>query len=939
MSNFLYLLQSTSKSSSKMQRVSGRFFIYVAAAFLLLPGWLFANTAPANIDSLKNMLTQTRNGDRIKTYVELVKNLRNIDPAAGIHYAKEAYKMPDIASYELLMAQLINEEGVCYRKLNLPEKALELHFVALKVFEQKNDSMGIAFSLANIGNVYQQIGEFEKALDHHFKSLFLKEHLKDDSQVAYSQNSIGLVLLDMKEYRRALDFFISAMAIHKKNNDLLRLADVYASIGKVMTALNRFDDAQQYLEQSLAFHDKTGNLYSKASVLNQMANLLFIQKKYIKALQYLEEAENIGLSINSKGILHNNFKLQKDIYKLLNKPEKALYYADETSRLRDSLFSERRYHEITELQVKYETQKLDSQNEILRLRLVENDYRLKYVIAGAFILLLSVIVLVFINRLMVNYKNKKNLERLNLELETRVDERTEQLYREIKEKQDTYNILKESQQHLKGIYDTSPFGIAVTNTDGRIIHTNRRLTESTGIPAKEFLDSTWLRHILNEDRKKVEMTWQNAHKSGEAVADLNFRIRNEKLVRWIRLKAAPLNNDGEFTGLVVVMENITETKKFESDLIKAKNKAEESDHLKSAFLANMSHEIRTPMNAILGFSDLLASDEYENDEKKEFVEMIRSSGKVLLNLINDIIDISKIEAGELKIQNTEFNLKELLDTLFFTFRQQLNLCQKHDIRLILNAGDETDQPLIQSDKMRLNQIFTNLLSNALKFTQHGEIEFGVIPIGDNYQFFVKDSGIGIPEEKLDVIFQRFRQADDSHTRLFGGTGLGLAITKNLTQLLGGTIWVESVVGKGSAFYFTLPAPATSHINEPHFLNLENKIILVAEDVETNFTLIQRMFRSTNATILHASSGLIAVDMALAHKPDLILMDIQMPEKDGIEAMKEIKKAEPRQQIIAVSAFSLTEDGDKYIRMGFDSYLSKPISTGKLIEASRIFLNS
>lgn len=922
-----------------MHKVSARFVLFFAVILIHLPPGRSATTYSPHIDSLINSIAKTHHAEKIETYIHLIKDLRNIDPAAGIRFAKEAYKLPDIDNYVLLKARLINEEGVCFRKLNLPEKALELHFEALKIFEANKDTMGIAFSLANIGNVYHQIGEYDKALDHHFKSLFLKEHLNDDNQIAYSQTAIGLVLLDMKDYRRALDFFISAMAIHKKNNNLPRLADTYASIGKVMTMLNRFTDVQSYLEQSLEIHSKIGNLYGKASVLNQMANLLVIQQKYEEALKYLEESEEIGRKINSKAILHYNFKLQKEIYKSLKKADRALHYAEEASRIRDSLFTERQYHEINELQVRYETQKLDAENEILRLRLIENDYRLKYVTAGTFIFILLIAILVFINRLAVNSRNKKNLEKLNQELETRVEERTEQLYKEIKEKQDTYNILKENQQHLKGIYDTSPFGIAVTNTDGRILHTNSRLSESTGIPAKEFLDSTWLRHILNEDRKKVEMTWQNAHKSGEAVANLNFRIRNEKFVRWIRLKAAPLSNDGEFTGLVVVMENITETKKFESDLIKAKNKAEESDHLKSAFLANMSHEIRTPMNAILGFSDLLSSDEYENDEKKEFVEMIRSSGKVLLNLINDIIDISKIEAGELKIQNTEFNLKELLDSLFQTFRQQLNLVQKNNIRLILNANEQNSELLIFSDKLRLNQIFTNLLSNAVKFTQSGEIEFGVIPVGDNYQFFVKDSGIGIPEDKLDVIFQRFRQADDSHTRLFGGTGLGLAITKNLTQLLGGAIWVESVPGKGSAFYFTLPAPSLPSTNSAANLNLETKTILLAEDVDTNFTLIQRMFRPTEANILHASNGLIAVDMALKHKPDLILMDIQMPEKDGIEAMKEIKKTNPQQQIIAVSAFSLSEDAEKFIKMGFDSYLSKPISMSKLMEVTRIFLLS
>ncbi len=919
-----------------MQRVFGQVCFFVATLSLLLPASLRAN-APNTIDSLKTALDNTNYAEKIKTYIELIKALRNIDPAAGIHYAKEAYKLPNIDGYVLLKAQLINEEGVCYRKLNLSEKALELHFQALKVFEEKNDSMGMAFSFANIGQVYQQIGEYDKSLDNHFKSLYLKEHLKDESQIAYSQNAIGNVLLDKKEYRRALDFFISSMAIRKKQNDKERLADVYANIGKVMTLLNRYADAQYYLELSLASTNDVENAFGHAVALNQLANIFVTQKQYDKALQYLQRAEAIGLSMDNKAILNYNYKLQKECYKILNKPEKALYYAEEGARMRDSLFTERRYHELAELQVKYETQKLDSENEILRLRLSQSSYQIKYVVGGAVITILLIILFVFYYRLTINAKNKKKLEELNQNLEAKVNERTLQLTHEIVEKQNAFNSLKENQQYLKGIYETSPFGIAVTHKEGKITQTNHQLSAATKIADNDFMDSSWFRHILIDDRKKVEQAWQKAHKTGNTIDNLIFRTRTNNLIQWIHLKGAPFFIDEQFSGMVVVMENITENKVFENELINAKNKAEESDHLKSAFLANMSHEIRTPMNAILGFSDLLSSKEYDESEKQEFINIIRSSGKVLLNLINDIIDISKIEAGELKIQNTQFNLNHLLNELNQTFKQQLSSGEKNKIRLIFNSTHAIENCDFYSDRLRLHQIFTNLLSNSLKFTQSGEIEFGLIPIGEYYQFFVKDTGIGIPEEKLDLIFQRFRQADDSHTRIFGGTGLGLAITRSLIQLLGGSIWVESVVGKGSAFYFTLPAPdVLPKVESPM---LDQKTILIVEDVKYNFDLMQRMFQHSNATILHAANGLIAIDMALEYKPDFILMDIQMPEKDGIETMKEIKKHLPKQPIIAVSAFALSEDSEKFTRLGFDAYLSKPVSMNKLMEAVKLFVNT
>ncbi len=892
---------------------------------------------PQKVDSLERLLPVREGIEKALLYIDLVASIRNIDPAQGINYAKEALKLPEFQNNALLRAQLINEQGVCYRKLNIPEKALELHLQSLKLFEDKHDSTGIAFTLANIGNVYHLLGNVEKALDNHFRSLYLKEFLKDEPQIAYSQNAIGMVHLDMKDYRRALDFFISAMAIQKKYGQKLELANIYANIGKVMTGMERYSDADEYLRKALDVYTSTGNEYGQSTILNQIAWLLHLQNNDDQALQYLKQAEAIALKLQNNAVLHYCFKLQKDIYKGRNDFEKALYYSEQTSRMRDSLFSERRAYELTELQVRYETSRVDAENEILKLQLEQNSYKFRYILTGSIALILLTIMAFVFNRLRIKQQHSRKLEVINQELEQRVADRTKELHNEIIEKQHAYNSLKQNQEHLKGIYDTSPFGIAVTDQDGKIIHTNQRLSESTSIPAIEFTDSTWLRHIISEDRKTVESFWQNAHKYQGALSDLSFRLRDTKKIRWIRMKGAPMRDEGVFLGLVVVMENITESKNFEQDLIKAKNKAEESDLLKSAFLANMSHEIRTPMNAILGFSDLLATDDYSNDEKREFVEMIRSSGKLLLNLINDIIDISKIEAGELKIQHTSFKLSPVLDELFHTFRQQLDQNGKNQVKLIQHGREAALKFEITTDKLRLVQILTNLLSNASKFTEKGQIEFGVIHIGEHYQFFVKDTGIGIPESKLDVIFERFRQADDSHTRVFGGTGLGLAITKNLTQLLGGSIWVESVEGKGSAFYFTLPAPYDLGMTNKAYPDLSKKTILVAEDVDINFSLINGMLRNTHAKVFHAGNGMIAVDMAIELQPDLILMDIQMPEKDGIHALKEIKKHKPQSKIVAITAFALSDEGEKYIRMGFDSYLSKPLGMEKLIELVSLFL--
>ncbi|PKP48886.1 MAG: hypothetical protein CVT92_15675 [Bacteroidetes bacterium HGW-Bacteroidetes-1] len=912
--------------------------IVMITPFILIPVLSNADN-PQIIDSLKIMVEKSNGKQKLIAYQQLIKSLRNIDPAKGITYSKPALKLADSLNEPLLKARILNEEGVIYRKLNIPEMALQLHLESLHIFESNNDSIGVAYTLANIGNVYHVFGEYEKALDFHFRSLFLKEYLKDEPQIAYSQNAIGMVLVDLGEYARALDFYISAMAIRKKHDQKLDLANVYANIGKVMVKLLRYEEAMDFLNNALKVYEDTQNIFGESLVLNQMAELYFIQGEYTSALSNLDKAEKIALAQNNISVLHYNYMLQKEIFKNQKRFEEALIFSEKASVYKDSLFTERRNYEMTELQIRYETKRLDAENEILKHKVKEQDFRIKYIKAGAFSILLVITIAFLIWLYLKGKKTTKALENLNLTLEQRVNDRTRELQEQIVVNENAFNSLKQSEERFRAISKTSPFGIAGTDLHGNIVFFNQRLSEGSHIDADSFTSGKWMQYIMHEDRNDVEQLWESAHKFQKDLPDIVFRIREKNTIRWMHIKGAPMTDDNGFIGLVIVMENITETKTFEQDLIKAKNKAEESDRLKSAFLANMSHEIRTPMNAILGFSDLLASEDYSEEEKVEFVQMIRSSGMLLLNLINDIIDISKIEAGELKIQKSAFKIAPLMDDLYQTFRQQLDQNGKKDIKLILSHRDEFADAKITSDKLRLQQILTNLLSNAIKFTEKGQIEFGIIKLSNKFEIFVKDSGIGIPESKLEVIFERFRQADDSHTRLYGGTGLGLAITKNLTFLLGGEIWVESVDSKGTAFYLTLPATEFNHNNQEQYPDYSNKTILVAEDVDTNFQLMFTMLRKSNANVIHAKNGMIAVDMVLESQPDIVLMDIQMPDMDGKEALRQMRKNKYKKPVVAITAFALAGEEKSYLDFGFDSYMSKPLGIEKVYTMLSLFFNS
>ncbi len=922
------------------------FAITFLLCLFLFPTFGFSDSFQ-RADSLFQIVQRSSGTEKLIAYRNFIRSVRNINPARGIDASKDALSLADSLENDRLKAEIINEEAVCYRKLNLYDKAFKLHLEALDIFKQLNDSVGLAYTYADIGNVYYSFRKYDKALEFHFRGLLIKEYLNDEPQIAYSQNAIGMVLFEMGEYGRALDFYTSALNIRKKYHQHLEETNIYANLGKVMAKLGRYDEAMEFLEQARDVYMAEGFDFALALVYNQMADLLEQQNKHDEALKKLKEAELMGQAQKNIAILHYNYKLQQKIYAEKENYKQALLYAEKAEVTKDSLINERRFYEMSEIQVRYETRRVDNENEILRLKVEQQTLRNQYLFVALISTILLIIAAALIGNVVRNRRKNKSLENYNITLENNVQERTMALKEQVNARDEVLKSLRKSEEKLRVINETSPLGIAVTEKNGKIIFINQRLTEVFGLESEVFYSGDWVKSVLIEDRNNVELFWTKAHQDNPESMSAKFRIRHDQKILWIHVKAATMVIDNQFAGLVAVFDNITDRMNFENELIQAKNKAEESDRLKSAFLANMSHEIRTPMNAILGFSDLLSSDEYNEEEKTEFVDMIKSSGRLLLNLINDIIDISKIEAGELKIQKSYFLLSKLLVNMEQTFRQQLDSNGKQHIQLILNQGSDLDGVEIFSDHLRLQQILTNLLSNAMKFTNRGQIEFGVMRIEGNFEFYVRDSGIGIPDEKLEVVFERFRQADDSHTRLYGGTGLGLSITKNLTEMLGGKIWVESVINKGTVFYFTLPAGKIQEhqpeiIHNPDsvkvYPDFSGKTILVAEDVETNFNLLRLMLSKMHANILHASNGLVAVDMAACHLPDLVLMDIQMPEMDGKEALQRMRAQHLKMPVVATTAFALMGEEKIYINMGFDAYLSKPLSIENLIDVLNNFLN-
>ncbi|MEW5846808.1 MAG: PAS domain S-box protein [Bacteroidota bacterium] len=487
--------------------------------------------------------------------------------------------------------------------------------------------------------------------------------------------------------------------------------------------------------------------------------------------------------------------------------------------------------------------------------------------------------------------------------------------------------------------------ISITDLNGNFIYVNPAFSKTYGYSQTEILGKNLniLRPIGfdSELNKEIHAATQKGGWKGELL-----NVRKDGTVFPIFLSTSPVYNEfNEPIASVGIANDITERKLIEQELIRAKEQAEESDRLKTAFLSNMSHEIRSPMNAVLGFIQLLRAEESLSETGKQYIELIENSGNQLLALIEDIIDISKIQSNQIRINKTSFDLNELFQELYAIYSNQLS--RKPDQKtLLLKPEMPQESPFtIYSDPIRIRQILSNLLSNAIKFTPTGSIRFGYNLLIDEdmpyIQCYVQDTGIGISPEKQALIFERFRQADDTYTRIYGGSGLGLAISKGLVDLLGGHIWVDSTEGQGSTFYFTIPfqegddnektsKSITKELLSPELL--KDKKILVVEDIKEIRLYFERLLEPTGAKTIFAHNAREARVLFKKHKDiSIVLLDIRLPDADGYSIASEFKRQRPDLPIIAQTAYALQSEFNKSIESGCDDYVTKPIDSHLLIK--------
>ncbi len=519
-----------------------------------------------------------------------------------------------------------------------------------------------------------------------------------------------------------------------------------------------------------------------------------------------------------------------------------------------------------------------------------------------------------------------------------VDLRTSQL-------QTTESALIESEKRFRTLFEQSPLSVQLLAVDGRTLQVNsawKKLWNLSDELVQTFIlpEYNILKDPILESRGVLRYIREGFAGKPSTIPAIYYdasEIEKSARGRWVEGYLNPiLNDDGNVAELVLIHNDVTEKVESEKALQKSRDAAEEANRLKSSFLANMSHEIRTPLSSILGYTELLRKDDIEPEDAKQFLNIIQRSGATLTKIIDDILDISKVEAGRLEIKTSSFNLMQLLEDTASLLRVQLIA---KSVSLIVSP---IENPNIESDQLRLRQILVNLIGNAIKFTESGHITVATTFSGSQLKISVEDTGIGIPTELQRDLFQPFNQADNSYTRQFSGTGLGLALSKRLAQAMGGDVVLErSIAGSGSVFSLTLPfkpaeviSPA-KNIVAPTQRTSEQRLdgvsLLLVDDSKDNRLLVNRVLTRIGAKITEATNGREAVDLALKEKFDLILMDIQMPIMDGIQATVELRSKGYNKPIIALTAHALGEERDRCLGAGANAHVVKPVNFALLTE--------
>jgi len=851
----------------------------------LLSFSLLAQENKTDIDKLISTLNKTTEyNKRADIYQKILKNSETDEWENTFEFAKEfLYEAENANDKESIGFARFYIGNYYYYNDNF-KKALNYFTQALKSYNNSNDNKMLANIHYNLGLANQYLNHYDEALDNYQKSAELFLELGNNEKVAYNYQVIGTLYNDIEKYSLALFYYEKAIEIYKENGNRSKVAAILQNIGVLHYNWGNYSQSLDYYKQSLFIYE---DLKDKNGIGTSYSNIGLIYEQnenYNEALKYYQKALIVFEELDYKPALVYIFYNLGSIYENLGKRTKSVEYFNKSLTLAKK-------HSLRDY-IAYNYEALSKIHEDKGEYLKALNYYKQYV---------------EIDKTILNDEKLKEIE----EMETQFQ--SEQHAKEIE-------LLKLDQQ-------LNEAELAKKNAQNKVL-----IYSSVLILVIVFILLFYIRSQRQSSKrlkKEVEQHEKTETELNRIKKELEERVRE----RTFRLEES--NNK--------LLEEIRGHKQTMEDLKIAKEKAEEADRLKSNFLANMSHEIRTPMNAIRGFSQMLAFDNLQKNKRYEYIKQIETGCDILTNLVDDIIDFAKIESGEIKIEQKQFNPHPIMEFLHDHFISQLIKLNKENIHFIYSNENIENDITIYSDPVRVKQILSVILDNAIKFTHEGRIEFGFThPSEHEIQFYVKDTGIGLDDKYQEVIFERFRQIDEGATKKYDGAGIGLSIAKNLTQLLNGKIWFESTVKKGSTFYVKLPhkkEESTDEFIQPAGFYWENKKILVAEDKKINFEIIQETLSPTHVNLIWAKNGKEAVEIVKQENNiDLVLMDIQMPVMDGYETTRLIKEFNSEIPVIAQTAYALPQDSYKCFDAGCDDYIAKPISIDLFLNKINKFLS-
>ncbi|OQX97354.1 MAG: hypothetical protein B6I20_12815 [Bacteroidetes bacterium 4572_117] len=731
-----------------------------------------------------------------------------------------------------------------------------------------------------LANIYIEKQQFKLSVPYLQDVLQLAIYKNDSVKIVGLKNRIGGVYLQLEKYNEALSKHLDAWQIAKQIDDKKGKADALNSIGVIFYCLDSYDDALVYYEKALAVLISVNDTINISEVYNNLGKVHKELGNFKQALNFHIKSLEIDKKNNFKKGIAISYNNMAEVYESQNDFENASLFYQKSIKIKE---------------------KLDDQ-----LGIIESSVMLAMV-----------------------YRKTNNLKKAKILLNKSLI---------IANSRTPYHLLSKINKEISLVYETAG------NFESAFKYYKVYSALEDSIALRRYNNELYEMRIkldnkdkdehikkLEEEKRIEQKALVNQKKYTVSVAALLFVATILIIIiAWLlRLRVKAIKD--------LSKKNIY-LEATEKSLIKQKERAEQADKAKSVFLANMSHEIRSPMNAIIGFSDILIKKLQINTKAVEFLGYIKQSGNSLLSLIDDIIDIAKIEAGQLKLRKQPFGINLMMNELLVSFQTILEQSNNDKTKITLNIPKGSENTIINSDELRLKQVLTNFLSNAIKFTDEGVIEFGYNFLnGDNILFHTKDTGIGIPKKQQDIIFRRFGQVEDTYTRNYKGTGLGLAISQSIINLLDGEIWVDSEPGNGSSFYFKIPVEklngtknndtATKYNN----FNWGGKLILIVEDDPLSFKLLDSVLKDTLAKTILVKNGLEAVDMVKNNKEiDLVLMDIKLPELNGFEATKEIKTLKSNLPIMAVSAYAMPGEIEKSEEAGCDSFVTKPFNINDLL---------